>query len=113
MDEFQDLRGPQPPPPTKANLASFTTLRQYFLRVQSFTFPEAELRQQRPVSPDGRVGMPRDFPGYSSLLAGMKKYFDIPVVTPRFLRFLTVSGVGSTAARIPRCVSRPRLIRLH
>jgi pimeloyl-ACP methyl ester carboxylesterase len=63
MKEFEDLRVPQLPPPTEADLASFATLRQYLLRVQGFTFPEAELRQQRPVSPDGRVGEPRDFPG--------------------------------------------------
>jgi pimeloyl-ACP methyl ester carboxylesterase len=92
MNEFQDLRGPQPPPPTESDLASFTTLRQYFLRVQGFTFPEAELRQQRAVSPDGRVGKPRDFPGYSTLLAGMKKYFDIQV--PALVLFALPHGLG-------------------
>jgi non-heme chloroperoxidase len=88
MKEFEDLRSPQLPRPTESDLASFTTLRQYFLRVQSFTFPEAELRQQRPVSSDGRVGKPRDFPGYSTLLGGMKKYFAIPVLRSCSLRFL-------------------------
>jgi hypothetical protein len=47
--------------------------------VLGFTFPEAELRQQRPVSQDGRVGRPRDFPRYATLLAGMNQYFDIRV----------------------------------
>ncbi len=77
--EMQDLPCPEPPPPTEADLASLMALQQYFLRVQGFAFPEAELRQQRPVSSDGRVGRPRDFPGYSTLFAGMKKYFDIRV----------------------------------
>jgi pimeloyl-ACP methyl ester carboxylesterase len=92
MKEIQDLRGPQPPPPTEADLASFMALRDYFLRVQGFTFPEAELRQQRPVSSDGHVGRPRDFPGYSTLLAGMKKYFDIRV--PALVFFALPHGLG-------------------
>ena len=92
LNEIHDLRGPQPPPPSEADLASFTALRQYFLRVQGFAVPEAELRQQRPVSPDGRVGRPRDFPGYSTLLAGMKKYFDIRV--PALVFFGLPHGLG-------------------
>jgi non-heme chloroperoxidase len=92
MKEIQDLRGPQPPPPTEADLASFMALRQYFLRVQGFAFPEAELRQQRPVSADGRVGRPRNFPGYSTLLTGMKKYFDTRV--PTLVLFALPHGLG-------------------
>ena len=86
MKEFQDFRGPQPPPPTATDLVSFPALRRSFVRVLGFSFPEAELRQKRPVNPDGHVGRPRDFPGYSSLLAGMKKYVDIPVPGTRVLR---------------------------
>jgi len=92
LNEFQSLRGPQPPPPSEADLASFMALRQYFLRVQGFAVPEAELRQQRPVGPDGRVGRPRDFPGYSTLLAGMKKYFDVRV--PALVFFALPHGLG-------------------
>jgi non-heme chloroperoxidase len=95
LNEFQGLRGPQPPPPREADLTSFTRLRQYFLRVRGFAFPEAELRQQRPVSPDGRVGRPRDFPGYSTLLTGMKKYFDIRV--PALVFFAHPHGLGRWA----------------
>ena len=68
------------------------TLRRYFLRVLGFTFPEAELRQQRPTSPEGRVGRPRDFPGYATLLAGMKKYVDIQV--PALVFFALPHGLG-------------------
>jgi len=92
LNEMQGLRSPQPPPPGDADLASFMALRQYFLRVQGFAVPEAELRQQRPVGPDGRVGKPRDFPGYSTLLAGMKKYFDIRV--PALVFFALPHGLG-------------------
>ena len=92
LKEIQGLRGPQPPPPTEADLASFMALRQYFPRVLGFAFPEAELRQQRPVGADGRVGRPHDFPGYSTLLTGMKKYFDIRV--PALVFFALPHGLG-------------------
>ena len=62
------------------------------MRVLGFSFPEAELRQKRPVNPDGHVGRPRNFPGYSSLLAGMKKYVDIPV--PALVFFGIPHGLG-------------------
>jgi hypothetical protein len=74
-------------------LASFSALRQHDLRVLGFTHPEAELRQQRNVNPDGRVGRERDFPGYATLLAGMKKYADIPV--PALLVFAIPERLGS------------------
>jgi len=93
MKEFQDLSGPQPPPPGEADLASFSALRQYHLRVLGFTYPEAELRQQRNTNPDGRVGKERDFPGYATLMAGMKKYADISV--PALVVFGNPHGLGT------------------
>ncbi len=79
MKEFQDISGPQPPPPGESDLASFRALQQYYLRVLGFTFPEAELRQRWNSTPAGQVGKERDFPGYATIMAGMKKYTDIPV----------------------------------
>ena len=79
---FQEISAvgfPQPPPPTEADLATFDALRQYYNRTLGFTFPEAELRQQRPATPEGRVGPPRSSPGGPTLLAGMKRYSEIPV----------------------------------
>jgi non-heme chloroperoxidase len=79
---FQEISAvgfPQPPPPTAADLATFDALRQYYNRTLGFTFPEAELRQQRPATPEGRVGPPRSSPGGPTLLAGMKRYSEIPV----------------------------------
>jgi pimeloyl-ACP methyl ester carboxylesterase len=93
MKEFQDLSGPQPPPPGQADLAGFDALRQYYLRVLGFTYPEAELRQQWTVNPDGHVGKRRDFPGYATIMAGMEKYADIPV--PALMFFGIPHGLGS------------------
>jgi non-heme chloroperoxidase len=80
--DIQKLQGPQPPPPAGADLASFTALQKYYERVNGFRFPEAELRQQRQSTPDGRVGKPRDLPGsalFMPLMTGAKKYTEIPV----------------------------------
>ena len=80
--EIQKLQGPQPPPPSGADLASFNALGKYFQRVNGFRFPEAELRLQRESSPDGEVGKQRDLPGgalFMPLMMGTKKYTHIPV----------------------------------
>ena len=81
MEEFEEIHGPQPPPPSEADLASFSALYDYFERVNGFRFPQAELRQQWESDPDGRVLRQRDFPGYATLMMGMKKYTDIRVPT--------------------------------
>jgi pimeloyl-ACP methyl ester carboxylesterase len=81
--EIQKLQGPQPPPPSGADLASFPALQKYYERVNGFRFPEGELRQQRESTSDGRVGKQRDLPGsalFMPLMMGTKrKYSDIPV----------------------------------
>jgi len=79
MKELSELGFPQPPPPTEADLATFDALRQYYARVLGFTYPEAELRQQRSTTPEARVGPPRVSPGGRVLTAGMKQYVQIPV----------------------------------
>lgn len=82
IQEIQGLHGPQPPPPSDADLASFTALQKYYERVNGFRFPEAELRQQSEPAPDGRVGKQRDVPGGAllmSMIMSTKKYSEIPV----------------------------------
>jgi non-heme chloroperoxidase len=85
--------GPEPPPPSKDDLASFRALQLYQRRILGFTFPEAELRQQRNTNPDGRVGKERDFPGSPTLMVGMKKYADISV--PALVIFGIPHGLGT------------------
>jgi non-heme chloroperoxidase len=93
MKEFQEVSGPQPPPPGEADLASFSALQRYHLQVLGFTYPEAELRQQWKSTPDGRVGKQRDFPGSATIMAGMQKYTDIPV--PALVIFGSPHGQGN------------------
>ena len=79
--EIQKLLGPQPPPPGKTDLASFSSLQKYYERVNGFLIPEAELRAQRESTPDGGVGKQRDLPGtalFMPLMTGTKKYTAIP-----------------------------------
>ena len=82
IKEIQELHGPQPPPPSGADLASFSALQKYYERVNGFRTPEAELRQEWESTPARAVGKQRDFPGgamFESLMMGTKKYTDIPV----------------------------------
>lgn len=79
---MQALRAPQPPAPSKADLASFGALANYYQRVNGFRFPEGELRQEREANPDGTVGEYRQFPGGEMLMNLIKnspKYTAIPV----------------------------------
>jgi pimeloyl-ACP methyl ester carboxylesterase len=77
FEEISKMGFPRTPPPEKADLATFVALRQYYTRVLGFTYPEAELRQKRPVTPEGSVGAARAFPGGRVLAAEMKKYVQI------------------------------------
>ena len=50
------------PLPADAELVTFDALRRYYDRVRGFTYPEAELRQQRSTTGEGHVGEMRVFP---------------------------------------------------
>jgi len=80
LDEIQKSANPQPPPPppSESDLASFSSLRAWFTRVNGITLPEAEFRQGWDSSPDGRVGKRRNSP-MASIMNGVKKYTAIPV----------------------------------
>ena len=91
--EFQDLLGPQPPPPGEPDLATFSALQKYLERVNGFRFPESELRRQWDSTPDGRVRKRRNFPGSALLLMGMKKFTDISV--PALVVFATPHDQGT------------------
>jgi non-heme chloroperoxidase len=98
--EMQKLQAPQPPPPTEADLASFDALHRYYERVNGFPFPEAELREQREATPDGRVGKDRNPPGGQMLMnvimgSDAKKYSHIPV--PALFIFANPHSLGTWA----------------
>ena len=80
--EAQALRGPQPPPPSRVDVASFSAFGKYDERVTGVRVPEAELRQQWESDGNGRVIKPRDAPGgamLGALFMAPKKYTTIPV----------------------------------
>jgi pimeloyl-ACP methyl ester carboxylesterase len=93
--EMQALHAPQPPPPDEADLASFNALSKYYERVNGFRFPEAELREQRAMTPGGGVGKQREFPGvalFMPLMTGTKKFTNIPV--PALVIFANPHSLG-------------------
>jgi non-heme chloroperoxidase len=93
--EMQKLQAPEQPPPSKADLVSFNALQKYYLRVNGFLFPEAELRTQRESTPDGGVGKQLNPPGsalFMPLITGTKKYTAIPA--PAFVIFANPHSQG-------------------
>ena len=77
LEEIGKIAGPQPPPPSESDLASFRALQAYYVRCDGFTIPEAEYRQGWDSTPDGRVGKRHNFP--DAIMKGMKKYTNIAV----------------------------------
>jgi non-heme chloroperoxidase len=97
MKEFQEIRGPQPPPPGESDLASFSALQKRYAQLDGFRYPEAEFRQSWDSTPDGRVGKRRDFPGSSTLMTivmGTRKYRDIPVPALVIFAIPTIKAPG-------------------
>jgi len=93
---MQALQAPQPPVPSKADLASFGALANYYQHVNGFRFPEAELRQEREANADGTVGEYRQFPGGDMLMNLIKdspKYTAIPV--PALFVFANPHSLGT------------------
>ena len=110
FEEISRMAFPQTPAPTDADLASFDAMRQYYLRVLGFTFPEGELHQKRSVTPDGRVGLPRPNPGGTSLLKAMTKFAQIPAPA-LFLVSSQSPGVWADASTDPK--TREQLAALN
>ena len=81
MKDFQ-IRGPQPPTPSAADLASFSALQKWDAEVYGFRMPEAEFRQTWNSTSDGRPLKARDFPGsrtFMEIMKSTKRYTNIPV----------------------------------
>jgi pimeloyl-ACP methyl ester carboxylesterase len=82
MGEFEETKGPQPPTPHSADLASFSALQRWDAQMYGFRRPQAEFRQTWETTSDGRPAKPRDFPGSQilmTILMGAKRYTDIQV----------------------------------
>lgn len=80
--EAQALRGPEPPPPAPADVASFSAFGKYSERLTGVRVPEAELRQQWESDSNERVVRPRNAPGgamLGALFMAPRKYATIPV----------------------------------
>jgi len=101
MKEFLSIGGPQPPPPAGSDLANFSALQKYYIRVLGFTYPEGELCQQWNSTEAGRVGKQRDAPGNAIFAAmfpaGIKKYTGIQV--PALVIFGNPHGQGAWVDR--------------
>jgi non-heme chloroperoxidase len=96
VEEMMSLKAPQPPPPTAADLVSFSALQKSGERVNGFRVPEAELRAERQTKADGTVGdwgNPPGGPMLMKLIAGGQKYTKIPV--PSLFVFANPHGLGT------------------
>lgn len=91
LEEVQ-LKRPQPPPPSGADLASFAALQQWYERVLGLRFPEAELRQLWSSTSDGWVGPLHVYSNWPMIRMGMNRYADIPV--PALVIFALPHGLG-------------------
>lgn len=104
-------REPDPPPPTAADHASFSAYRVYQIRVQGFTFPEAELRNDFVANPDGGVGkwIPKD--QNDAVFEGQRKYTHLNV--PILAVFATGRGSDAevAATSLERGVPSARVVR--
>ena len=82
-------REPDPPSPTAADRASFSAYRAYQIRVQGFTFPETELRNDFVANPDGSVGkwIPKDH--NDAVVDGERKSTNLRVPILAILRWET------------------------
>ena len=93
IEELQGNPPPQPPPPGPTDLASFGALQAWTARIYGYNMPEAELRQSRNSTPDGRVGESRAPASIGqAVLAGMQKYTDIRV--PALVIFAVPHDMG-------------------
>jgi pimeloyl-ACP methyl ester carboxylesterase len=104
-------RNPDPLSPTADDHVSFSAYQAYQIRVQGFTFPEAELRNDFVANPDGSVGnwIPKDH--NDAVFDGQRKYTNLNV--PILAIFATGRGPDAeiAAASLERLVPSARVVR--
>jgi non-heme chloroperoxidase len=87
---------PNPPSATAADLQSFETYRAYQKRVLGYPRPEANLRDQFELTPEGHLGKLRSTPAlHQALMAGKRKYTEVHV--PVLAIFASPADLGPYA----------------
>ncbi|QEE31252.1 alpha/beta hydrolase [Terriglobus albidus] len=113
-DYWENLpqRGSDPPPPTAADRASFPAYRAYQVRVQGFTFPEAELRNEFVTNSDGSVGrwIPNEHNGL--VFDGQRKFTEPRVPVLAIFAMGNGHGTEIAAASLERLVPSAHVVRL-
>lgn len=95
------------PSPTTADLASYAAFGSWFARVRGLRPLEAELRQMRPPTSEGRVGPPSTPPTVpAAIRSGMQSFSDIRVPALALCAMPEVSQGGD--ARLERAFMEAR-----
>ena len=98
---------PPPPPasPTSADLASYAALNAFFVRTRGFGWPEAEMRQDNPPTPEGRLGPSRIPPSVRTAIinGAVQSFSDIRVPA---LALCAMPGTSAPDARRVRLEAR-------
>jgi pimeloyl-ACP methyl ester carboxylesterase len=80
MRRTLDVTNPQSPNPSPADLASVAAFQSWGRATFGYAVPEAEIREQFEITPDGGLGKHRDDPGANlAIIHGEQKYTDIRV----------------------------------
>jgi non-heme chloroperoxidase len=103
-DEIKRPRVSNPPPPTAADLKNFDAYRAYQKRVLGYPRPEANLRAQFELTPEGHLGKSSITPAlHEALIAGQRKYTDVRV--PVLAIFASPADLGPYADHDPEARS--------
>jgi pimeloyl-ACP methyl ester carboxylesterase len=98
--------GVSSPPPGPADIATFETVRAWYLRLNGITLPEAEFRATLATLPDGKPGPPREVSG-AAVVAGVQKYAAIRA--PALAIFASPHGLSPWMAQVADSKAREAL----
>jgi non-heme chloroperoxidase len=104
-------RAPDPPSPTAADHASFSAYQAYQIRVQGFTFPEAELRNDFVANPDDSVGKWISKDNNDAVFDGEKKYTNLRVPILAIFAIGNGNGAEVAATSLERRVPSAHVVR--
>jgi pimeloyl-ACP methyl ester carboxylesterase len=107
QNDFPPVRSipfPTYPRPGDSDRVSFSALQAWYARIDGYGIPEAEWRQLRDSTLDGRVARVRDFPGSQNLmtiLSDAKKFEKLPVPALAFFALPHVAEAYITNSADP------------